>query len=78
MSTQSAQRKVVEVNEENDPNTWLTVAQKKKLESFNRWSEKFRYLHAEGFETKHIAKITGKIYQQVRNTLVGPVPKTTK
>ncbi len=72
------QRKTIEVNEENKPSTWLTAAQRKTLESFTHWSEKFRYLAGEGFETKHIAKITGKIYQQVRNTLVGPVPKTNK
>ena len=70
------QRKVVEVDEEKEPNTWITAEQRKKMDSFTYWSEKFRYLAGEGFETKHIAKITGKIYQQVRNTLVGPVPKT--
>ena len=72
------QRKFIEVNEEKEPSTWITAAQRKTMDAFTHWSEKFRYLAGEGFETKHIAKITGKIYQQVRNTLVGPVPKTTK
>ncbi|PHR96667.1 MAG: hypothetical protein COA78_28425 [Blastopirellula sp.] len=51
----------------------LTAVQSKKMGQFERWSDKFRYLASEGIATKDIAKITGKRYQQVRNTLVTPL-----
>ncbi len=55
--------------------SYLTVVQRKAVTKFDKWSHKFRYLATQGYETKEIAKILGKRYQQVRNTLVGPVPK---
>lgn len=39
------------------------------------WSKVFRFLKSKGLSNGQIAKVTGKLYQHVRNVLITPVGK---
>ncbi len=54
----------------------LTKAQKTKLSGIKTTSDKFRFLRGLRMDRGQIAKVTGKIYQHVRNVEVQDLAKT--
>ncbi len=53
----------------------LTKAQKTKLGTIDTTSGKFRFLRKLGMDRGQIAKLTGKLYQHVRNVEVQDAAK---